>query len=215
MDKKIYNFNGIENKLKFFQIYHEIEVACKNHIPLFETQYSDTLVKNEKGKLIIDPAQPYQNRKDEKSHILVTFHKSSGNLGEILRSENKDDTELQEFSLMNNTYFCAINRDKHLDMKLDYTKSRIFQEMSFSELKTLHHLCELERTQILKSLASAVLKIPYAGYLLSGKRSSSFNFEAKIFWYYTCIKKFHHFSLPKIKDITNEALYSIKKEYIL
>ena len=45
-------------------------------------------------------------------------------------------------------------------MKLDYTISRIFQEMSLSELETLHQLCELERTQILQSLALAVLKIP-------------------------------------------------------
>ena len=69
---------------------------------------------------------------------------------------------------MNNSYFGSIHYDIHLDMKLDYTISRIFQEMSLSELKTLHQLCELERTQILQSLALAVLKIPYAGYLLSG-----------------------------------------------
>ena len=67
---------------------------------------------------------------------------------------------------MNNTYFGNIHYDIHLDMKLDYTISRIFQEMSLSELETLHQLCELERTQILQSLALAVLKIPYAGYLL-------------------------------------------------
>ena len=54
-------------------------------------------------------------------------------------------------------------------MKLDYTISRIFQEMTLSE--TLHHLCELERTQILQSPALAVLKLPYAGYLISGNRS--------------------------------------------
>ena len=47
-------------------------------------------------------------------------------------------------------------------MKLDYPISRIFQEMSLSELETLHQLCELERTQILQPLALAVLKIPYA-----------------------------------------------------
>ena len=44
--------------------------------------------------------------------------------------------------------------------------------MSLSELVTLHQLCELERTQILQSVALAVLKIPYAGYLLSGNRSN-------------------------------------------
>ena len=75
---------------------------------------------------------------------------------------------MQELSLMNSTYFGIIHYDIQLDMKLDYTISRIIQEMSLSELETLHQLCELERTQIVQSLALAVLKIPYAGYLLSG-----------------------------------------------
>ena len=66
-------------------------------------------------------------------------------------------------------------------MKLDYTISRIFQEMSLAELETLHQLCELERTQILQSLALAVLKIPYAGYLLSGNRSNFFRLRRKHF----------------------------------
>ena len=48
---------------------------------------------------------------------------------------------------MSYTYFGAIHYDIHLDMKLDYTISRIFQEKSLSELETLHHLCQLERLQ--------------------------------------------------------------------
>ena len=91
---------------------------------------------------------------------------------------------------MNNTHFGAIHYDiQHLDMKLHYTISRIFQEMSLTELGTLHQLCELERTQFLQSLALAVLKIPYAGYLLSGKRSNFIDYERSILWYYTCTKK--------------------------
>ena len=90
---------------------------------------------------------------------------------------------------MNNTHFGAIHYDKHLDMKLDYTISRIFQELSLSELETQHQLCELERTQVLQSLALAVLKIPYAGYLLSGNRSNFIDYEGNILWYYTCSKK--------------------------
>ena len=78
---------------------------------------------------------------------------------------------------MNNTYLGAIHYDIHLDMKLVYTISRIFKEMSLSELERLHHLCELKRTQFLQSLALAVLKIPYAGFLLSGNRSNFFNYE--------------------------------------
>ena len=51
-----------------------------------------------------------------------------------------------------------IHSDIHLDMKQDYKISRIFQEMSLSEPETLRRLFELERTQILQSLALAVLK---------------------------------------------------------
>ena len=50
-------------------------------------------------------------------------------------------------------------------MKLPFTICKVIQEMSLSELETLHQICELERIQILQSLALAVLKIPYAGYL--------------------------------------------------
>ena len=61
--------------------------------------------------------------------------------------------------------------------------------MSLTELETLHQLCELERTQILQSLALAVVKIPYAGFLLSEKRSNFIDCEKNILWYYTCTKK--------------------------
>ena len=67
--------------------------------------------------------------------------------------------------------FGAIHYDVHLDVKLDYTTCRFFQEMSLSELETPHHLFKLERTQILQKLALAVLKVPCAGYLLLGNRS--------------------------------------------
>ena len=90
---------------------------------------------------------------------------------------------------MNSTHFGAIHSDIHLDMKLDYTISRIFQEMSLSELETLHQLCELERTQILQSLALTVLIIPYAEFLLSGNRSNYIDYEENILWYYNCTKK--------------------------
>ena len=116
---------------------------------------------------------------------------------------------------MYSTHFGAIHYDIHLDMKLDYTISRIFQEMSLSELETLHQLCELERTQTLQSLALAVLKIPYAGYLLSGNRSNFIDYEGNILWYYTCIKKYHLYTFLKINDVINESQYSTKLKYIL
>ena len=74
-------------------------------------------------------------------------------------------------------------------MKLDSTISRIFQEMSLSELETRHQLCEIESTQILQSLALENLKLPYAGYFLSGNRSNFLDYEGNFFWSYTCTKK--------------------------
>ena len=112
---------------------------------------------------------------------------------------------------MNNTHFGAIHYDIHLEMKLDYTISRIFQEMSLTELETFHQLCELQRTQVLQSLALAVLKIPYAGYLLSGIRSNIIDYEGNILWYYTCTKKkFQPFMFLKTKDVIKESQYSTK-----
>ena len=93
----------------------------------------------------------------------MKFSKNTGNPGGKLRPEDKDSTRWQELSLMNNTYFGANHYDKQLDLKLDYNISGNFQVMSLSELQILRHLCDLERTQILQSLALAELKIPYAG----------------------------------------------------
>ena len=50
------------------------------------------------------------------------------------KPQDKDSTRLQELSLLNNTHFGAIHYDIHVDMKLDYSISRIFQEMSLTKL---------------------------------------------------------------------------------
>ena len=189
------NIHNIENKLTRFQIYQETELACKYRNPLHKTQYSEVLVEYEKGfdmttgKIKIDPYATSHPINEGTSYIPVNFQKSKGQPGGHLKPHDTRSTRLQELSLMNSTYFGNIHYDIHLDMKLDYTISRIFQEMSLSELETLHQLCELERTQILQSLALAVLKIPYAGYLLSGNRSNFLDYEGNILWFYTCTKK--------------------------
>ena len=85
-------------------------------------------------------------------------------------------------------------------MKLDYTISRVFQEMSLSELETRHQLCELERTQILKSFTLAVLKIPYAGDHFSRNRSNFIDYAPR---------KFHPFIFLKIRNATKSYLFFI------
>ena len=122
------------------------------------------------GKIKFDPHAKIHPINEGTSYDPVNFYKSTGQPVGKLKPYDSKSTRLQELSLMNSTYFGNIHYDIHLDMKLDYLISRIFQEMSLSKLETLHQLCELERTQILQSLALAVLKIPYAGYLVSGNR---------------------------------------------
>ena len=87
-------------------------------------------------------------------------------------------------------------------MKLNYTKNRIFQEMSLSELETLHHLCELERTQILQFLAVSVFKIPYAGYLLSGNRSNLIDSDGIFFGKTLALKSFTVFEDKMLRTQT-------------
>ena len=180
------NIHNKENKLTRFQIYQETEIACKYRNPLYKTQYSVILVEYEEGfdmttgKIKFDPYATGHPLNEGTSYIPVNFQKSNGQPGGKLKPHDTRSTRLQELSLMNNIYFGNIYYDIYLDMKLDYTISRIFQEMSLSELETLHQLCELERTQILQSLALAVLKIPYAGYLLSGNRSNFLDYEGNI-----------------------------------
>ena len=169
------NIHNIENELTRFQIYQETEIACKYRNPLYK---SEILVEYEKGfdmttgKTKFDLFATGHPLNEGTSYIPVNFQKSTGQPGGKLKPHDSRSTRLQELSLMNNTYFGNIHYDIHLDMKLGYTISPILQEMSLSELETLHQLCELERTQILQSLALAVLIVPHAGYLLSGNRSN-------------------------------------------
>ena len=101
------------------------------------------------GKLIIHPMATSHSTTEENSYVPVKFLKNTGNIGGKLKTEDKNSTRLQNLSLMDNFHFGAIHYDIHLGMKIDYTISRIFQELSLTELETLHQLCELERTQIL------------------------------------------------------------------
>ena len=212
------NIHDIENKLTHFQIYHETEFSCKYRNPFYKTQYSEIFVEYEEGfdmtfgKVKFEPYATGHYKNDGTPYVPVNFSKYNGQPGGKLQPSDSKSTRLQELSLMNNTYFGNIHYDIHLDMKLDYTISRIFQEMSFSELETLHQLCELERTQILQSLALAVLKIPSAGYLLSGNRSIFLDYDGNFLWFYNCTKKVSPLYFLKIRDIMRAFSFFILKE---
>ena len=140
------NSHYIENKKTRFQIYQETEFACKYTNPLYRTQYSEKLVGYEKyfdmttGKIMFDPYATSHPIDEGTSYVPVNFYKSNGQPGGKLTPFDSKNTRFQELSLMNNTYFGNIHYDIHLDMKLHYTISRIFQEMSLSELETLHQM---------------------------------------------------------------------------
>ena len=142
------NIHDIENQLTRFHVYQETEFACKYSNPLYKTQYSEKLVEYEKGfdmtteKIKFDPYATSHPINEGTSYVPVKFYKSKGQPGGKLKTYDGESTRLQELSIINNTYFGAIHYDILLDMKLDYTISRIFQKMSLSELETLHQLCE-------------------------------------------------------------------------
>ena len=140
----------MNKKLTRFQNYSETELACKYNKPFYKTQYSEILVEYEQGsdmntgKLIINPHATHYLTSDENSYITVQLLNNTENTGGKIKPQDKDNTRLQELSLMINNCSGAIHYDIHLDMKLDYTISRFFQKMSSTELETLHQLCEHE-----------------------------------------------------------------------
>ena len=219
---KFRSIHNIENKLTGFQIYHETEFACKYRNPLHKTQYSEILVEYDEGfdmttgKPKYNPHATHQPLNEGTSYSRVNLLKNAGNPRGKIKPRDTESTRLQELSLKKNTCFGAIHYDIYLDMKLDYTFNRIFQEMSLSELETLHQLCELERTEILQSLALAVLKIPYAGYLLSRNRSNFHDYEENFLWFYTCTKKISPLYVFEDKRCCKRItiFYKKKKHYI-
>ena len=111
-------------------------------------------------KLVIHPMDTSRSYTDENSYVSVKFQKNTGRIGRKLKPQDTDSSHLQELSLMNNTLFDTIHYDIHLDIKLEYTKCGIFQEMSLTELETLHQLCALESTQILTITSTSSTKNP-------------------------------------------------------
>ena len=195
MNYKSRNIHNIENKSTRFQIYPETELACKYNKPIYKTPYSDILVKYANGvemntgNLTVHPMATTRSFTDENLYVSAKFQKNTGQISGKLKQQDTESSRLQALSLMNSTHFGAIHYDIQLDKKLDSTISRIFQEMSLSELETLHQLCEFERTLILQSMTLAVPKITYAGYLQSGNQSNFLDYEGNILWFYTCTKK--------------------------
>ena len=81
-------------------------------------------------KVITNPHATHHTPNDGNSYITVNLLSTQETSVEK-KPQDKDSTQLQELSLMNNTYFGAIHYDIHLDMKLDYTICRIFKKCHY------------------------------------------------------------------------------------
>ena len=68
----------------------------------------------------------------------------------------------------NSNSFRAVDYDARLKTKTDYSTDTIFEFIAFQELKTLHHICEIEQTQKLTLIAMSFQKFQLAGSVLSG-----------------------------------------------
>ena len=81
-NNKFRNLHNIENKLTRFQIYPEIELACKHKKPIYKTQYSEFLVEYEHGfdmntgHLIVDPMATSHSFTDGNPYVSVKFQKN-------------------------------------------------------------------------------------------------------------------------------------------
>ena len=78
---KFGNIHNIEIKLTRFQIYPEIEFACKYNKPIYKTQYTEILVEYENGfdmntgNLIVHPMATTCSFTDENSNVLANILK--------------------------------------------------------------------------------------------------------------------------------------------
>ena len=61
--------------------------------------------------------------------------------------------------------FGTVDYDNHMYTKIVNTSSHLFKSMTLQELDVLHHVSELERTQLLAILAMSVQNPQLAGYL--------------------------------------------------
>ena len=85
------------------------------------------------------------------------------------------DTSNQKYkfpSLNVSNNFATLDYDAHINTKNDFTINHVFKSMKVQELNTVHTVCELERTQLLTSLAMSVKNPQMAGFLLTGTRSN-------------------------------------------
>ena len=89
-------------------------------------------------------------------------------------------------SIKNKDYFPPLNAsdsvgtadyDAQIETQIDKSTNHLFKTMSFRELNTLPQICELQRTQLLTTIAMSGQNLNFAGYLLTGYPSNFLHVE--------------------------------------
>ena len=83
--------------------------------------------------------------------------------GKLVHTQNK----LLFNDLNSSKKFATIDYEPHIDTEIYYAFNHMFKTMSVAELKTLHTVCEVERTQLLTIIAMSVENVEFAGILLT------------------------------------------------
>ena len=79
-----------------------------------------------------------------------------------------------------------IDYELHLGTKLDYRMYFNTKQLRHSEMTLLKKQCELERTQMLTILMSAMQNTRRAGFMLTGNRSMFLDTDGSVAWLYHC-----------------------------
>ena len=142
--------------LSRFEIYLIAQTFCGKPDPLYSTQYEEIFVTYLAG-FDMNTGQP-------RPHSMIDQRTG----GQMQYGNTNKKYVLPVLNKSNN--FATLDYDAQINTKIDLTINHVFKSMSVQELKTLHTVCELERTQLLTILAMSVKNPQLAGFLLTGNR---------------------------------------------
>ena len=164
-----------------FEVFPTAQTFCGKPDPLFSTQYSDLFVTYTDG-FNMHTGQP-------NPLSMIDEHFS----GKIVLDTSNNKFIFPALNVSNN--LATIDYDAHINTKIDYTINHVFRSMTAQELNTLHTICELERNQLLTTLAMSVQNPQLAGFLLTGNRSNFLYVEGST----ACLNDCPHFLSPLYK----------------
>ena len=116
---------------------------------------------------------------------------NTGNRNTIVVDEDSSYSQQPTSSPLGSKSFATVDYDAQGDRKTDYYSfNGVFKFMIVQELNTLHHIRELEGTQLLATLAMSVQNPQLTGYLLTGNRSNFLYVEGSTAWLKDCSQIF-------------------------